>query len=142
MQRRNPKISTVMNEETLQQTAAPEAAAETPAAAAPLSAETSEPAEPQPAENPENNEPEPDATASTGAEPPAEEPQATAVPSPEPPDIDRLIAEAEHRGYMRGRNESIEQLMRPADAPADNSGEPDRRTEVLILNNLRESVWS
>lgn len=128
-----------MNEEKLQQYAACDAAEEAPAAVAEQSAETSEPTE-----NPANIESEPPATVTSGDAAPAEEPPACAdaAQKPELPDIDRLIAEAEHRGYMRGRNESIEQLMRPAESPADDGINRDRPSEVLILNNLRESVWS
>lgn len=128
-----------MNEEKLQQYAACDAAEEAPAATAVPSAATDESAE-----NPANNESEPPATVTTGVAAPAEEPSACAdaVQAPVPPDIDRLIAEAELRGYMRGRNERIEQLMHPVESPADDGVDPDRPSEVLILNNLRESVWS
>lgn len=136
-----------MNEEKLQQYAACDAAEEAPAATAVPSAETDESAE-NPANNESepsaNNESEPPATVTTGVAAPAEEPSACAdaVQAPVPPDIDRLIAEAELRGYMRGRNERIEQLMHPVESPADDGVDPDRPSEVLILNNLRESVWS
>lgn len=138
-----------MNEEKLQQYAACDAAEEAPAATAVPSAETDESAE-NPANNESepsaNNESEPPATVTTGVAAPAEEPSACAdaVQAPVPPDIDRLIAEAELRGYMRGRNERIEQLMHPVESPADDGvdPDPDRPSEVLILNNLRESVWS
>lgn len=138
-----------MNEEKLQQYAACDAAEEAPAATAVPSAETDESAE-NPANNESepsaNSESEPPATITTGVAAPAEEPSACAdaVQAPVPPDIDRLIAEAELRGYMRGRNERIEQLMHPVESPADDGvdPDPDRPSEVLILNNLRESVWS
>ena len=55
-----------------------------------------------------------------------------------PPEWELLLAEAEHRGYVRGRNESIEKLMAPQPAP-DPAAASER--EVLILNNLRPSVW-
>lgn len=128
-----------MNEEKQQQYAACEAAEEAPAATAVPSAETS-----VAAENPANSESEPSATVTPGSAAPAEEPPtcADAMQAPEPSDIDRLIAEAEHRGYMRGRNESIEQLMHPVGTPADDGVDRDRPSEVLILNNLCESVWS
>lgn len=61
-------------------------------------------------------------------------------------DIEALIAEAEQRGYLRGRNENIESLMqapgiyeRPRDKPAAHA---DQTSEVLILNNIRRSVWA
>lgn len=72
----------------------------------------------------------------------ASEPPATTEPSP---DIEALIAQAEQRGYLRGRNESIEELMRrPAMmetiAPAPPSAaEPDE--EPMILRHRRISIW-
>lgn len=68
--------------------------------------------------------------------------EGTAAP-PEPEeavDVEALIAEAEARGYERGRNEKIEAWMnegrngRPAVPAAHES-------EVMILNNMRKSVW-
>lgn len=60
-------------------------------------------------------------------------------------DIERLIAEAEARGYERGRNAGIEAWMQEGreergDGRAvvdDDVGD----SEVLILNNMRRSVW-
>lgn len=65
------------------------------------------------------------------------------------PDTDRtrievLVAEAEQRGYLRGRNESIESLMSSPGMYEHSAGESQRlpsSNEVLILNNLRPSVW-
>lgn len=62
--------------------------------------------------------------------------------------LERLVAEAEERGYLRGRNESIAELMkRPgmferadADSMSD-SADSVGSSEVMILNNLRPSVW-
>jgi hypothetical protein len=62
--------------------------------------------------------------------------------------LERLVAEAEERGYLRGRNESIAELMkRPgmferadADSMSD-SADSAGSSEVMILNNLRPSVW-
>lgn len=55
--------------------------------------------------------------------------------------LETLLAEAESRGYKRGRNESISELMeRPSDADPllpDMGPEP----QVLILNHLRPSIW-
>lgn len=63
-----------------------------------------------------------------------------------PPDLDRLVAEAEHRGYLRGRNEAISEAMtsRPL-------WENSRLTEAralerpdpasLFLSRLRPDVW-
>ncbi|MDE6448565.1 MAG: hypothetical protein K2L41_00620 [Muribaculaceae bacterium] len=65
------------------------------------------------------------------------------VEAPRGAELERLIAEAEERGYRRGRNESISRLMEhPArvDPELDNmpgAGEP----EILILANIRPSIW-
>lgn len=65
------------------------------------------------------------------------------VEAPRGAELERLIAEAEERGYRRGRNESISRLMEhPAhvDPELDNmpgTGEP----EILILANIRPSIW-
>lgn len=60
-------------------------------------------------------------------------------------EIEALVAEAEERGYLRGRNESIERLMR---RPGILEQEPWQReayiqpeTEPMILNNPRVSIW-
>lgn len=60
-------------------------------------------------------------------------------------EVEALVAEAEERGYMRGRNESIERLMR---RPGILEQEPWQRetyvqpeTEPMILNNPRVSIW-
>lgn len=58
----------------------------------------------------------------------------------------RQLAEAEQRGYLRGRNESIEQLMRepaPLERPsAPSRPEPESGESVpMILNNPRVSIW-
>ena len=49
------------------------------------------------------------------------------------PDIDRLIAEAEERGYRRGREEAGQ--VEPAEQ------EPAVETEILILAHQRRSIW-
>lgn len=62
------------------------------------------------------------------------------------PDIDRLIAEAEQRGYLRGRNEAIEETM-ASPALWENTRltraremeEPDPAS--LFLSRLRPDVW-
>ena len=60
-------------------------------------------------------------------------------------EIERLIAEAEARGYERGRNEGIEAWMREGVAEGwDGSrliGDDVGDSEVMILNNMRKSVW-
>lgn len=83
-------------------------------------------------------------------------PTETAVPAdaPEPEatqeeitDIETRLAEAEQRGYLRGRNERIEALMKepgiferqsPAGTPAPDLN-PD--SSPMILNNPRISIW-
>ncbi|MBD5224715.1 MAG: hypothetical protein HDS68_01940 [Bacteroidales bacterium] len=60
-------------------------------------------------------------------------------------DIDALLAEAEQRGYLRGRNERIGQLMEEPGllerdsnvAPAASPGEE----KVEILRHRRISIW-
>lgn len=88
-------------------------------------------------------------TAESESKPSSPEVQA---PAPEPkaevpaaPDQATLIAEAELRGYLRGRNEAIERLMRepstlerPAE-PATNSAEPE--SAPMILNTPHISIW-
>lgn len=59
-----------------------------------------------------------------------------------PTDVDALIAEAEQRGYVRGRNEKIElEMQRPpmwnGDVPEVEGGE----NQPPILSNMRQSVW-
>lgn len=59
------------------------------------------------------------------------------------PDVEQLIAEAEQRGYLRGRNERIEVEMRRPSL-LENNRNAERDVEVsqpLILNHLRRSVW-
>lgn len=53
-------------------------------------------------------------------------------------DIAALIAEAEQRGYLRGRNEAITERLESPELLA----EPASRSEVEILTRLRPSVWS
>ena len=60
-------------------------------------------------------------------------------------EIERLIAEAEARGYERGRNEGIEAWMREGVAERWDGrqviGDDVGDSEVMILNNMRKSVW-
>lgn len=53
-------------------------------------------------------------------------------------DYEALIAEAEERGYLRGRNERIEEIMKMPEATTAVESE---ECEILILNNLKPSVW-
>ncbi len=68
----------------------------------------------------------------------------TGLCTPTPPDLEAMLAEAEHRGYLRGRNEQITLAMQ---APALwNEGpamQPDTDTEPqpTILANMRPSIW-
>lgn len=82
----------------------------------------------------------------------------TIEPQPEPasdaitPDaLARAVAEAEQRGYLRGRNESISQSMRrngiweqphhsedtPQPAPSSADGDDD----PVLLRRIRPSIW-
>lgn len=95
---------------------------------------------------------EPDIESPSTAEIAIEDETIPEINSPEPeesstpqPDIATLIAEAEERGYLRGRNEKIEIEMR---SPAlwETIREPAHKAESekpqpLILNHLRHSVW-
>lgn len=92
---------------------------ETPAAETPVQQSVPQPEEPAPVEQP-----------------------ATAVDST---DMQRLIAEAEQRGYLRGRNEAIEQLMQ---APSLFGGTVTAQERVAesdpaegFLSGLRPGVW-
>ncbi len=76
------------------------------------------------------------------------------VPPPgQADDIEARIAEAENRGYLRGRNERIAELMRqPAlferqaspsarDAPGAMAADSPADSQPMILNNPRVSIW-
>lgn len=55
------------------------------------------------------------------------------------PDIGRMIREAEERGYLRGRNELIEEtLMRPTTVPNQNDTAESCPT---FLAHLRPGFW-
>ncbi len=59
-------------------------------------------------------------------------------------EMEAKIAEAEHRGYLRGLNERAERLMqRPAVGEANSEQKAEYHTddEVMILNNIRKSIW-
>lgn len=56
-------------------------------------------------------------------------------------DIEALIAEAEARGYERGRNEGIEAWMNEGRRGRVAEPAPAAESEVMILNNMRRSVW-
>lgn len=98
------------------------------------SAQTSQP------DVPDGNDPEDDA--------PQSAPDATEPPETTEADIEARIAEAETRGYLRGRNESIAELMRepavferqhaPGTPPLPENRED---SQPMILNNPRVSIW-
>lgn len=56
-------------------------------------------------------------------------------------EVERLIAEAEARGYERGRNENIEAWMNEGRSGRQNVIHEVAENEVMILNNMRRSVW-
>lgn len=77
---------------------------------------------------------------------PAEEaaPETADETAPEAPTVDeKALAEAEQRGYLRGRNERIEELMR-APAPLSRRQAPTAAaadSEPMILSTPRVSIW-
>lgn len=68
----------------------------------------------------------------------SKEPVASGVTESE---VERLIAEAEARGYERGRNENIEAWMNEGRSGRQNASHEVAENEVMILNNMRRSVW-
>ncbi len=101
----------------------------------------------------ENDKTEIDETAAATAEPTtepeavAEEPAATATEDEPrgvltPEELDCLVSEAEERGYLRGRNEAVETLMnRPGHRKPAESEDDDGEDAVMILREMRRSVW-
>lgn len=87
-----------------------------------------------------------EAAAETPESIPAEEaaPETAGETAPEAPTVDeKALAEAEQRGYLRGRNERIEELMR-APAPLSRRQAPTAATadsEPMILSTPRVSIW-
>lgn len=91
--------------------------------------------------------------AETGAEPPAATDTTPRAEPPLPLDLEARLAEAETRGYLRGRNERIEQLMRepaiferqrghqsiPSSQASGEEWQAD--SQPMILNNPRVSIW-
>lgn len=63
--------------------------------------------------------------------------------APTPEEIERMVAEAEQRGYLRGRNEQIERLMEaPTGYETETLGETGYlQGEPMILNSIRPSIW-
>ena len=56
-------------------------------------------------------------------------------------EIERLIAEAEARGYERGRNEKIETWLNEGRSRMSTVASKEPESEIMILNNMRKSVW-
>lgn len=87
-----------------------------------------------------------EAAAETPESIPAEEtaPETAGETVPEAPTVDeKALAEAEQRGYLRGRNERIEELMR-APAPLSRRQAPTAAaadSEPMILSTPRVSIW-
>lgn len=106
------------------------------AAVSPVAAPDGGDAEPSPVDA---TTPPADGAQTTPQTPPAE------IPAPDDSFL-RQLAEAEQRGYLRGRNESIEQLMREP-APLERPSAPSRpepesgESAPMILNNPRVSIW-
>jgi hypothetical protein len=67
------------------------------------------------------------------------------TPEAEGPDFEAAIAEAEQRGYLRGRNERIEELMqRPGIMERPGTTEinrADTKGEQGFLSHLKVSIW-
>lgn len=58
---------------------------------------------------------------------------------------DELIRQARHQGYIDGRNESIESLTsQPAlwQQPDGGGAIPDDEPQIMILDNVKPSIWS
>ena len=83
----------------------------------------------------------PETTRTEEAETEAAPEEAPAVPTPE--EIEQMMAEAEQRGYLRGRNEQIEQPMEaPTGYETETLGEGGHlQGEPMILGNLKPSIW-
>lgn len=98
----------------------------------------------------------PESAATVGGNPESAATEGVAEPEARP-DLAAMLAEAEERGYMRGRNERIEELMRePApycrqEIPVESSasaeqGSPQKSASAktdgpMILNNPKVSIW-
>lgn len=56
-------------------------------------------------------------------------------------DIEQLLVEAEARGYERGRNERIETWLNEGRSKIATATSKEPESEIMILNNMRKSVW-
>lgn len=69
----------------------------------------------------------------------------TAEEAAETPDLDTLLARAEQRGYLRGRNEAIAETRNEPGlweiAGTRDAGTSPSRQPATILNNLRPGIW-
>lgn len=89
--------------------------------------------------------PEPEATEEAPA--PSEAPEShESKETPEAPDIEALLAEAEQRGYLRGRNEAIEASMHTPALLENSRLTRARALEApdpasLFLSRIRPGVW-
>ena len=89
--------------------------------------------------------PEPEATEEAPA--PAEAPEShESKETPEAPDIEALLAEAEQRGYLRGRNEALEASMHTPALLENSRLTRARALEApdpasLFLSRIRPGVW-
>lgn len=89
--------------------------------------------------------PEPEATEEAPA--PAEVPEShESTETPEATDIEALLAEAEQRGYLRGRNEAIEASMHTPALLENSRLTRARALEApdpasLFLSRIRPGVW-
>lgn len=78
---------------------------------------------------------------------PAEEParqtaEVTAAVAAVPIDeVERLVAEAEQRGYLRGRNETIEAEVMPAPSPSAADDSTVGESCPSFLAHLRPGFW-
>ena len=90
-------------------------------------------------------DPEPEAAEEAVA--PAEAPENNeSTETPEVSDIEALLAEAEQRGYLRGRNEAIEASMRTPALLENSRLTRARALEApdpasLFLSRIRPGVW-
>lgn len=116
-----------MNTSTSQSCPAPDADAQ------PTTLPTVQEIAPQPSQ-----EPRPDSDPATESRPDHEEP----APTTPPLDIEALISQARHEGYIRGRNEQIAASM---NAPAlfENPSPQPSGTSLAdgFLSAVRPSVW-
>lgn len=71
----------------------------------------------------------------------ADDSEGSVAPGIAEAEVERMIAEAEARGYERGRNENIEAWMNEGRAGRQNASHEVAENEIMILNNMRRSVW-